>query len=302
MTDKLQGLIAATYTPLHADGSVDLDAIPPVVDHLLQADVKGLYICGSTGEGMSLSSDERRRVTEAFVTATSGRVPVIVQVGHNSVEEACQLAAHAEHVGADIVSATCPSYFKVTTESMLIDCMQHIAAAAGKTPFYYYHIPMLTGSQLDMVRFLRDGSQAIPNLAGLKYTSSTLHEFQECLELEEGRFDVVWGLDEMLLGAIATGTNAAIGSTYNLAAPLYARLWLSFAENDLVEARRLQATSIAFIRILNQYPFHPAAKAVLEMKGLRMGHCRLPQGRLSDADKDNLRSQLEGIDFFRWSQ
>lgn len=298
MTEKLQGLIAATYTPLHADGTLHLDVIPKVVERLLADGIQGLYVCGSTGEGMSLSGEDRKRVTAAYVQATSRRVPVIVQVGHNSVAEACELAAHADDVGADIISATCPSYFKVTSEATLIDCMQQIAAAAPQRPFYYYHIPMLTGSQLDMVRFLRDGADRIPSLAGLKYTSATLHEFQECLELNNGRFDVVWGLDEMLLGALATGAQAAIGSTYNIAAPLYAKLWRAFQAGDLTTARQLQAASIRFIRTLNGYPFHPAMKAVLQMQGLSMGGCRLPQGRLSDQQAATLQQQLTDIGFF----
>ncbi|MCR9201476.1 MAG: dihydrodipicolinate synthase family protein [Planctomycetaceae bacterium] len=298
MADKLQGLIAATYTPLHADGTVNVSLIPQVVERLLSQNIRGLYVCGSTGEGMSLSSEERRGVTQAYVEATAGRVPVIVQVGHNSIAEACALATHACKVGADIISATCPSYFKVTTETGLIDCMQQIAAAAPQRPFYYYHIPMLTGSQLDMVTFLRRGAERMPNLAGLKYTSSTLHEFQECLQLDDGRFDVVWGLDEMLLGALATGTCAAIGSTYNIAAPLYAKLWQAFDRGDLTTARRLQADSIRFIRTLNGYPFHSAMKAVLQMQGLPMGDCRLPQGKLSQDDVNTLQQQLSDIGFF----
>ena len=91
----LRGLIAATYTPLHADGQLNLDRIAKLVDHLLADRVDGLYVCGSTGEGMSLSSDERRSVAQTFVEAAAGRVPVIVQVGHNSLAEARELAAHA---------------------------------------------------------------------------------------------------------------------------------------------------------------------------------------------------------------
>ena len=97
--------------------------------------------------------------------------------------------------------------------------MQHIASGAPNLPFYYYHIPMLTGSTLDMVEFLTQGAKSIPNLVGLKYTDTKLYEFQNCLELAAGRFDVVWGCDEMLLGALATGGRGAIGSTYNIAAP-----------------------------------------------------------------------------------
>jgi len=299
---QLTGLIAATYTPLDGQGNLDTTIIPPMVDHLLQSGIAGLYVCGSTGEGISLTSDERKAVAQAFVEAARGRVPVIVQVGHNSLAEARQLAAHAKQIGADVVSATCPSYFKITDVGTLIDCMAQIAGAAADLPFYYYHIPALTGSTIDIVEFLQRGSDRIPNLAGLKYTDTQLHEFQECLELDDGRFDVVWGCDEMLLGAIATGARAAIGSTYNIAAPLYSQVIEALERGDLVAARRLQSLAVTMIRTLKQFPFHAAMKAVLAMNGFKVGGCRLPQGRLTDTEVIALKNELQSIGFFEWSQ
>lgn len=300
--NRLTGLIAATYTPLNDDGSLRLDQVGPMVEHLLESGVTGLYVCGSTGEGMSLSGEERRAVAEAYVKAASGRVPVIVQVGHNSLVEARQLAEHAQDIGADVVSATCPSYFKVADVTSLVDCMSEVAGGAPGLPFYYYHIPILTGSTLNVVDFLRRGGDSITNLAGLKYTDTKLHEFQQCVELDDGRFDVVWGCDEMLLGAVATGSRGAIGSTYNIAAPLYRRVVDAFEGNDLPEARRLQSLSVSMIDTLNHFPFHAAMKAVLGMNGFNVGRCRLPQGRLSESDISTLRTELQSIGFFEWSQ
>ncbi len=292
---KLNGLIAATYTPLDPHGDLNLNAIGPMVEGLLQSGINGLYVCGSTGEGMSLTSEERRKVAEAYLEATAGRVPVIVQVGHNSVREARQLASHAQEIGANMISATCPSYFKVSHVAALVDCMAELACGAPDLPFYYYHIPALTGSTIEMGEFLRRGGDQIPNLAGLKYTDTKLFEFQHCLELEGGRFDLVWGCDEMLLGALATGARAGIGSTFNIAAPLYLRIIDAFNAGDLEQARKGQSRSIEMIRTIGRYPFHPAMKAILEMRGFSVGGCRLPQGRLSESDADSLRTELEAI-------
>ena len=302
MKHKLDGLIAATFTPLNDRGDVNLAAVDAVVEYLLQQGVKGLYVCGSTGEGMSLSIDERKQVAEAYVNAAAGRVPVIVQVGHNSLVEARGLAAHAEAIGADIVSATCPSYFKVADVDQLVDCMASLAAGAPSLPFYYYHIPALTGSQIDIVEFLKIGANRIENLRGLKYTDTKLFEFQSCLSIDDGRFDVVWGCDEMLLGAVATGAQAAIGSTYNVAAPLYQRMIDAFTRGDLDEARRLQYLSVQMIRTIFRYPFHAAMKSILTMRGLEMGACRLPLGTMSEEDVESLRKDLDEIEFFDYSQ
>ncbi len=296
---RLTGLVAATYSPMHDDGSLRVDQIRPMVDYLLANGVSGLYVCGSTGEGMSLTSDERRVVAEAYVKAAAGRVPVIVQVGHNSIGEARQLAASASEVGADMISATCPSYFKVGGVESLVECMREVAMGAPELPFYYYHIPILTGSKLDMVAFLQTAADRIPNLAGLKFTDTALHEFQQCLELESGRFDVLWGVDEMLLAAVATGAKGAIGSTYNIAAPLYRDIINAFEQGDMAEARRLQSLSVNMIRTIAAYPFHPAMKRVLQMLGFEFGGCRLPQPAISSTETEELRQRLEAINVIK---
>ncbi len=297
---KLDGLIAATTTPFAEDRSLRLDDIVPMVDQLIASGVRGLYVCGSTGEGMSLRAEERRLVAEATISASGGRVPVIVQVGHNSLGEARKLAQHAEEAGADAVSATCPSYFKIGDVEILVQSMGDIASAAPGTPFYYYHIPALTGSSIDITEFMRRGGDRIATLAGLKYTNTLLHEFQSCMQVDPERFDVVWGCDEMLLGALATGAKAAIGSTYNVAAPLYLQVMSAFKNSDHASARELQFRSVEMVEVMKRFPFHAALKAMMQMLGMPGGPCRLPIENL-DADAiDDLRQQLDQIGFFQW--
>lgn len=291
----LDGLIAATYTPMHSDGSLRLEVVPKMVEYLLSADIRGLYVCGSTGEGMSLSTDERKRVAESFIEAVAGRVPVIVQVGHNSVADAKDLTSHAASAGADIVSATCPSYFKVNDEATLVRCMEEIAAAAPSTPFYYYHIPGLTGSTIDIIRFLEQAKASIPTLVGLKYTDTKLFEYQACQHACNGELDIVFGCDEMLLGALATGAKAAIGSTYNVLAPNYQQIINAFAKSDWTTARKAQAKSIEFIRTLYRYPFHSAMKQILTWRGMESGSCRLPQRPLLESEISSLELELRNL-------
>lgn len=279
---KLKGLIAAVLTPIHpTSGDIDLSAIPAYAEYLLNSGVTGFYCCGSTGEGVSLTTDERKRVVEAWVKATAGRATLIVQVGHNASRDAADLASHAQAVGANAVSATCPSYFKIDSVSGLVECMVEIAGAAPQLPFYYYHIPSLTGSRLSMPDFLLSAGPKIPNLVGMKYTSPELFEFMDCLNVDGGKYEVVWGVDEMLLGALAMGATAAIGSTYNVAAPLYNSLIEAFERQDLNQARRLQMRSIEFIRVLKRYPFFAALKHVVGKQGLQLGKCRTPNGNLT---------------------
>ena len=298
---KIHGLVAATYTPLKANGELQLAEIKRLTDDLVEQGLDGLYVCGSTGEGMSLSGDERKQVAAAYCQAAAGRLPVIVQVGHNSLFEAKQLATHAGDCGASAISATCPSYFKVHQVDTLVDCMAQVAAGAPDLPFYYYHIPALTGSELDVVEFLKRAGDRIPNLAGIKYTEPKLHVFQQCLELAPERFDVFWGCDEMLLGALATGATAAIGSTYNIAAPIYRQVIDAFQQGDVDSARRHQARAVELIDRIYQFPFHSAMKAILEFRGFEMGPCRLPQLALEEEEREQLRASLSEIGFLEGS-
>ena len=105
----LNGLIAATCTPLDKSGQLHLEVVPSMVDHLIGVGVRGLYVCGSTGEGMSLSCNERIALTQSFVEAVAGRIPVIIQIGQNSFQEARRLAREGQRVGGDGNSETCPS-------------------------------------------------------------------------------------------------------------------------------------------------------------------------------------------------
>lgn len=302
MNHRLSGIIPATYTPMTEAGDIDLDAIVPMTERLLNDGVDGLYVCGSTGESVSLSSMERKQVAGAFIDAVQGRVPVIVHVGHQSLAEARDLAAHAAHAGAAATSAMPPTYFKINDPAAVADCCAEIAAATPALPFYYYHIPVMTGVGIDVTSLLRLVGDRIPNFAGVKYTANTIHEYQECVALDESRFDMLYGYDELMLPALAVGARGAVGSTFNIAAPLYRRVIEAFDAGRLVEARQEQLRAIAMIRVLMKRPFHPSMKAVMAMLDTPCGDCRLPLPQLSPDAQSGLRDDLERIGFFQWGR
>jgi N-acetylneuraminate lyase len=299
---RLTGLVAATFTPMREDGTLNLNRVGPVVEHLRGQGISALYVVGSTGEGVSLATPERQQAVEAFIEAAAGRMPVVVHVGHNSLAEARAAAAHAERVGATAISAVPPSYFKPESLDVLVASMAEIAAAAPTLPFYYYHIPQMNGVSADMVEFLRVAGERIPTLAGLKFTSPLLCEMLACIEFQERRFDVLHGRDEMLLAGLAMGAAGAVGSTYNFAAPLYQRVLAAFARGDLAEARCWQARAMQMIRTVVKYHGFSGQKAVMKMIGLDCGPTRLPLTPLRPGEADDLRRELEALGFFQWIQ
>ena len=298
----ITGLVPATFTPLHADGTLNLALVDPMVEHLIQDGVTGLYVCGSTGEGVSLSREERMATTEAFTAATRGRLPVIIQVGHNSLAEARLLAAHAQRVGADAISATPPSYFKSPTLTALIESMAEIAAGAPDLPFYYYHIPSMTGVSPNIPALLTQAGARIPTLVGAKFSHTAIYELQAALAAEDRRYNLLFGSDEMLLSGLCVGVHGAVGSTYNFAAPLFNRIIRAFEACDIATAQHLQGLAVEMVNVLVRYGGNAAIKAMMAFLDLDCGPVRLPQVSLSGDEKRQLRTDMEKIGFFDWGR
>lgn len=294
----LRNLVAAAFTPFHEDGSLHLERVRPVVDRVLGQGAKGLYVCGSTGEGPLLTTEERKAVAKAHVDAAAGRVPVVIQVGHNSIIEARELAEHAQAIGADAISATPPTYFKPDSMDNFLACLSEVAAGAPKLPFYYYHIPVLSGVKFDMLDFLRLGRDRIPSLRGIKFSDTNLHEMIACVEHDQGAFDILFGVDEMLLAGFAFGARGAVGSTFNFAAPLYLKIIAAFERGDMPEARRLQSLSAQMVRVIVGIGGRGGLKATMAMIGADCGYSRLPTRTCSDDVRKRIREGLEKIGFF----
>lgn len=297
----LHGLTTATHTPFHPDGSLNLTVVEAQASHLLNHGVGAVFIGGTTGESHSLAVHERLALAERWTEVVMGSpLRVVVHVGANCLSDARTLAAHAAGRGAVAIAALAPSYFKPRSLDLLIDCCADIAAAAPETPFYFYDIPVLTGVAFSMPDFLEQAPEHIPTLAGLKSTNPDLMAYQQCLHAGEGRWDLPFGVDEHLLGALAMGARGAVGSGFNFAAPLYQRMLAAFARGDLAAARLEQFRGVRLVQLLAGYGYMGAAKAVMTMLGVPVGPARLPHANLSPEQTAGLHTELEAMGFFEW--
>jgi len=295
---KNHGLIAATFSPMNAEGEIDLSQVPSISRYLLGNGVSGIFVSGSTGEGESLSSDERRALAKAYVDACVSSIPVIIQVGHNSVREAQGQASYAQEIGATAIATAAPSYFRPRTTADLFDYLCELATAAPDLPLYYYHIPGLNKVDLDMVQLLQMANDHLPSFAGLKYSAVDPCEMRRCMDFEGGRYEVMFGSDEMLLYGLYSGAAAAVGSTYNFMAPLYRGIIDAFDAGDLQTARDLQHRAVRIVGAILRYPLIPALKATMGFRGLNVGPCRTPNKTLSEPETAELRAALEELGFF----
>ena len=290
MPGPLTGLIPATHSPFHADGRLNVEAVDQQAALLRESGITSVFIGGTTGECASLSVAERKTLTERWMEVGKGTMRVAVHVGSNCQGDAIELASHARQSGAAAVAVMAPSYFKPATVEDLVAFCAPIAAEADPLPFYFYDIPGMTGVRLPMSTFLREAKFRIPTLRGLKFSNNDLVELQECVRLDDGAFDVMFGSDECLLAGLALGIGGAVGSTYNFAAPVYQRIQAAFDKGDLATARAEQAKSIALVKTLGEYGFLPASKALMAMLGVDCGPVRSPLRNLTKPERETLWS------------
>ncbi len=294
---RLNGLIAAPFTPMRNDRSVNLALIPQQARLLVANGVSGAFICGTTGEGFSLTTEERMRVAEAWVASVPQGTHVIVHVGHNSLEDSQALAAHAQKTGAAAIATIGPNFFRPANIDQLVGYCEEVATSAPMLPFYFYHMPAMTGINLPMIDFLRTASQRIPNLAGIKFTHENLMDYAECVAFESGKFDVLFGRDEILLGALALGATGAVGSTYNYMAPVYRSVIDAFKRGDIAAARKHQLQAIDIIEVMIRHGGMSAGKAMMKMAGVDCGPSRLPLRTLTAKEISALEADLEKAGF-----
>jgi N-acetylneuraminate lyase len=299
MKNHFEGLIAAPFTPFDAKGELNLSVIPDYYRFLKSNGVTGAFICGSTGEGVSLTLAEKKIVAEAWAACSNHDQDfrVMMFLGGTCIADCIDLAKHAYEIGLYAVSFTAPFYFKPANAAMLAQSCKAIADQVPEMPFYYYHIPVLTGVNIAMFDLLKAIDGQIPNFAGIKYTHEDFMDFQSCMTFKNGYYDMMWGRDENMLSALALGTKASIGSTFNYIAPLYNSLIDAFNANDLKKAAELQQKSIDFIRLLGKYGGISVGKAYMKMAGIDCGEFRLPVKNMSSQDFDAFKLDVNALDF-----
>ena len=299
---KLIGLIAAPFTPMKKDGSINPGLIRHYADHLKMNGVSGVFVCGTTGEGMLLTLKERETITEHWIAEQTEEFKVIVHVGTTSSGQSAELAKHAQESGAYAIGCMGPMFLKPERVEELVVFCAEVAVGAPNLPFYYYHIPTVSGVNLSMPKFLQKAKGSIPSLVGIKFTYSDAMEMMQCLTADNGKWDILHGLDEELISGLGIGISGAVGSTYNYIAPVYHELIKAFEGRDINAARYYQCLSLKFIDILKRYGGGVAGgKPVMKFVGIDCGPLRAPVYNLSEEESAAYFKKLENIGFFDWA-
>ncbi|KAM4640545.1 N-acetylneuraminate lyase [Discoglossus pictus] len=277
---QLKGLVAATFTPMTLASDINLPVIQQYVDYLInKQNVRNIFVNGTTGEGMSLSVQERKQLTEEWVKHSRGKMDqVMVHVGCLSLTDSKDLAAHASSCGANAISAVCPSFIKPASTDALVLYLKEVASAAPSLPFYYYHIPGMTGLKFQVQDLLNKVRQEkIPSFRGVKFSDINLLDFGRCIH-EYKEFEFLYGVDEQLLGALAFGAKGAVGSTYNYLGKTTNKMLEAFEEGNLRKAQEIQASTQEFITFIfaNGWGLAEFKDIMTLVSGIQLGPARLP--------------------------
>lgn len=297
---KIRGLIVPTYTPLNKEGKINLDLIPKYIEWLATQNIEGVFVNGSSGESLSISTAERMKLQAKWAECAPSNLKIIVHVGHTNIEEAKQLAKHAQDIGVFAISTMAPTFFKPASVEGLVEYCKEISDAAPNTPFYFYHIPARTGVSYPMANFLNIADREIPNLAGIKFTNADFLDLNYCLQFHDQKYDILFGADEAFSAAYMCGVRGFIGTSFNVYPFLFHQVLKAFEENNVKEAQRLVRISLNIIReMLNSGNFLGMTKGLMKMHGFDCGPLRLPLQSISDNETDAIIQFMEtqGLDF-----
>lgn len=283
--DRIHGVLPAILTPFDRQGQVNLSVLGELTEHLLNQGVSGFFVCGSTGEGVLQTEEERQAVAKKVVDTVGGRVPVMVHVGAPATETSIALARHAAEIGADAVASIPPPIYRHDTASIAEHYL--LIGQATDVPLYVYANPVT-----DPVGLMRRLRAEAPTLHGIKFTSHDLYSLSLIVQIDGGALNVLSGADEVALGALAMGADGIIGSTYNALPGVFINIAAALKSGNVAEARRLQHAANRVIEVILRGPIIPRTKELVRLLGIDLGDARRPFRPLSDAERKAFREDV----------
>ncbi|MGN1420618.1 MAG: dihydrodipicolinate synthase family protein [Eubacterium sp.] len=276
MTDlsKFRGVFCALNAIYDENDNIDTEKMKELVRVYKSSGVKGVYACGSTGEGFLLSTEERKQVAEAVKEAAGEDFTVIVHVGCASTKESIELAKHSEKIGVDAVSAVPCVYYHLPEESVKL----HWNAIIDSTslPFIIYNIPQLTGFNLspEMLGEMAKNEKVI----GVKNSAEPVYLMERYRQAAGDDFIIFNGSDEQFVGGRLMGADAGIGGTYGCMPELFVRLNELVNNNEIERAQTLQfKINECIFDLLSCKSLYGAAKQVMSQRfGIDCGNPRSP--------------------------
>lgn len=291
LTSVQSGVLPAMATPVTDDGySVNTAAVPSLVDFLIEAGVHGLFVGGTTGEGLLLDVGQRCALHEAAIEAVAGRVPVLLHVGANVTRDSLSLAEHAAGIGVDGIVAITPTFYGMTDDALLA-YFEQVAAVAPDAPFLVYDIPHMAATGVS-ANLLGKLLQTVPNFGGVKSSRLDAQIVRQLADVVGNDGMLLAGNERIALGSLALGATGLISGLATAIPEPFVALVQAHAAGDLEAARREQKR---VNHLLDQMPPGErigAIKLILQQRGYEVGPAVPPRSMPDDPELWNRLSAL----------
>ena len=293
--EKYQGIIPAFYACYDDEGRASGDRARDLVRHMKAKGVKGLYVCGSSGECIYQSKEERKQILEAVMEEAGGELTIIAHVACNNTQDSLELAAHAECLGVDAIAAIPPIYFHLPDHAVM-QYWNDISGAAPNTDFVIYNIPQLAGTRLTVSLYQKMLEN--PRVIGVKNSSESTQDIQMFKDAGGEGHVVFNGPDEQLVSALAIGADGGIGGTYGVMPELYLAIFDAVAKGDMARAKAIQNDACRIIYALcgchgNLYA---VMKKVMELREeIQLGGVRKPLANIVPEDMPQIHKCVQMI-------
>ncbi|MFX3635681.1 MAG: dihydrodipicolinate synthase family protein [Candidatus Pristimantibacillus sp.] len=290
--DLFKGITIAMYSSYDEQGAINTAAAKELARHYATTGVKGLYVGGSSGEGMLQSVEERKQMLEAVIGEVGNELTIIAHVGAPSTRDSVELAKHAESVGAHAVSAVPAIYYRLSPQS--VEAHWQAIVDSTSLPFIIYHIPQTTGFQLSKSLLVKMAAQE--KVIGVKISAESTFELQQFKAAGGKDFLVLNGPDEQYLAGRSIGADGGIGGTYGVMPELFLKVEQCYVQGNIIEAQKWQFIINELIVELLSFPsLYGACKAILKLRGFNTGEPRMPLLPIPASDMDrieHLNSQI----------
>ena len=278
--EKFKGIFTALLTPFDQTGKINFDSLEKLIEFNLVKGINGFYVCGSTGEGMLMSTAERIEILKFVSKINSGRATLIGHVGTICTNDAIEMACVAESLGYDAISAVAPFYYGFSFEA--IKAYYQDIVSSVNLPMIIYNFPNSGG--FNFTSGMAEDFFADERFIGIKHTSQDLYTLERFKKLKR-KIIVYNGYDEMLLAGLTMGADGGIGSTYNFMPDKILAIYNNFKAGKIEKARAVQGEVNDIISELIKYGVFNSEKEILTKLGIPMGECRKPFLPLTDAGK-----------------
>ena len=295
MEKLFTGIYSAIFSVYDENLNVKTDTVGKIVDYHLNSGLKGFYVCGNTGECTVLPAKTRKQMLDAVIDANDGRGKIMAHVGAGHFDEVMDLLDHANGKKIDAVASLPPSLQSYYGHNETIEYYKRLAKES-KYPVYAYVTP-ISMQHSELISFSQELAK-IDNIAGLKVTIPDYFRFSIINRIDGGKLNNLNGPDEMLLCGLSMGADGAVGTSYNILPKIATAIYDNFKNNDMKTALEYQNKLNDFIKIMFVGKGLQYWKTALELCGFDMGYTVFPATQITDAEKAELKKQLEGIHFF----